>query len=784
MDDHSNIYRVLLVEDEPGDALLIRKMLKSALTGDFKIEWVTTMAEAKKCLQRDRFHLVLLDLSLPDSFGLDTVRVGHHAAGSVPVVVLTGYDDLELALASLDEGAQDYLVKGDFDNESLVRAIRYALARAQSERDLKKSEERFRSVIHSMDDVLWIASLSRGEMNFLSPTIESLMGCTPEELMENPNLWTEMIHPEDSEEREIVKNRFKERKDRELTYRIIRSDGDVHWVRDRFRTIVSREGKPLRMYGLLTDVTKQVLAEKALEVSRERYRILVESATQGIMVLQDSILQYVNPMCIEVFGYPQEYFYTRPFEEFLHPGDREMVQKRIHDLLQGEKDSMMITARILSKEEGYKWVEYKPVLIEWAGSPAILGLLTDITEKVEAQEKIHRYTNELELKSEEMERLYHQLDETIDKARQIHESTIPDSLPEIEGLSLSAYYRPAQKMGGDYYNVIRKGSKLVLYLSDVTGHGLEGALLSLFVKHTIDSYISLSSEENIAPQRMVRFLAKEYEKQNYPDRYFICIFLGVLDLDTMEFTYIGAGFQNYPLIKERKSPLDYLKSPGIFIGSLIPLEKHSLEEHSTLLTPGTTIFFSTDGLIEQEVKGERFEGHAERIFVDTAHLPPEYCMCCIKEGFLSFNHGSMEGEDDLTLLILQSIPEDQEKSYFEIESSLKMVPPLFETLSQQLLPFKEREIFLGSLGELVKNAIIHGNGLYQEKRVKVVLFVGDTYVLATVEDEGEGFDWRERLYSSFHGEREEGGLVEVLKNSQGFCYNQEGNKAFFYQVKG
>jgi len=125
--------RVLLVEDEPGDAHLVRQFLLASREPRFDIVSVATLAEARRHLQENPPDVLLLDLSLPDSSGLDTVRAGRQAAGGLPIIVLTGRDDTAFALQTIEAGAQDYLIKGNFDTNALVRAIRYAIERKQAE---------------------------------------------------------------------------------------------------------------------------------------------------------------------------------------------------------------------------------------------------------------------------------------------------------------------------------------------------------------------------------------------------------------------------------------------------------------------------------------------------------------------------------------------------------------------------------------------------------------------------------------------------------------------------
>ncbi len=122
---------VLLVEDSPTDALLLREALAGATLVQFRMAHVDRLEEALKRMQEQQFDVILLDLGLPDSQGLDTFSKVHDHAPGVPIVVLTGLDDETLALKAVQEGAQDFLTKGKFDSYWLVRNIRYALERHQ-----------------------------------------------------------------------------------------------------------------------------------------------------------------------------------------------------------------------------------------------------------------------------------------------------------------------------------------------------------------------------------------------------------------------------------------------------------------------------------------------------------------------------------------------------------------------------------------------------------------------------------------------------------------------------
>jgi signal transduction histidine kinase/DNA-binding NarL/FixJ family response regulator len=140
MSDRPN--RILLVEDNSGDARLLREALKEVPNYQFDLEHVERLNQALQRLRGEHFDVVLLDLSLPDGQGLDNLAPVRDAAPSVPILVLTGLDDEEVAVRALRVGAQDYLVKGQTDGSSVVRAIRYARERKDTEEQIQRHLKR------------------------------------------------------------------------------------------------------------------------------------------------------------------------------------------------------------------------------------------------------------------------------------------------------------------------------------------------------------------------------------------------------------------------------------------------------------------------------------------------------------------------------------------------------------------------------------------------------------------------------------------------------------------
>ena len=136
MDDMKQI-RILLIEDNPGDVRSMQELLAGVKDVPFKVEYANRLSMGLQRLADGNIDVLLLDLSLPDSQGLETFLQAHVQAPEVPIVVLSGTDDDEVALEAVRNGAQDYLVKGQTDRNVLVRALRYAIGRHQMQEELR-----------------------------------------------------------------------------------------------------------------------------------------------------------------------------------------------------------------------------------------------------------------------------------------------------------------------------------------------------------------------------------------------------------------------------------------------------------------------------------------------------------------------------------------------------------------------------------------------------------------------------------------------------------------------
>ncbi|MES2116569.1 MAG: response regulator [Pseudomonadota bacterium] len=271
--------RVLIVEDDVVDRMACRRAFAADADSNFELIEADSGQQGLLQARTAAPDCILLDYHLPDVTGLEFLaRLSVDGGGSaIPVMMLTGADSATVAAEAMRRGARDYLVK-DVDGrylEMLPTAIHRMLREQRLLVDKRQVEAKFRTLVEQIQAITYIAALDAPQtLLYISPQIQTL-GYSPAEWLADPQLHGARMHPG---EREWVQAAIRESRMAgaalRLEYRLTARNGDVLWFRDQAEVVRDEAGQPLFMQGILVDITRNKLAEQALQQSQDELRRL------------------------------------------------------------------------------------------------------------------------------------------------------------------------------------------------------------------------------------------------------------------------------------------------------------------------------------------------------------------------------------------------------------------------------------------------------------------------------------------------------------------------------
>lgn len=386
--------RILLCEDDYHEARMLVEL--ASAEGKCLVEHVERLSEALERLTEGGIDLVLLDLTLPDCTGEETLRRVQSQFPDIPIIAMTGDGPADLSWRPTQYGAQEYMQKNEISRSLLRRSISYALDRHRAQSALRRSEMHFRTLLENSWDGVVLLSADRRAI-YTTPAIERILGYTPEEFFALDPF--DLVHPDDRLEVERVYAELISHPRERLVveYRYRHKDGSWRWL----ETIgVNLLDDP--MVGAIVcnyrDVSERNQAIRALRESERRFRALTERIHDAIVLVgRDGNIIYASPSTEQILGRPVEESIGRSVFARMHPEDRHQVIKGFIEILEQPGAVFEILCRYQHEDGNWRWLE--GTARNWlhdSSVRAIVGIYRDVTERYQAEQALRRANDELE----------------------------------------------------------------------------------------------------------------------------------------------------------------------------------------------------------------------------------------------------------------------------------------------------------------------------------------------------------------------------------------------------
>ncbi|RPJ79177.1 MAG: PAS domain S-box protein [Alphaproteobacteria bacterium] len=387
--------KILLIEDNPGDAYLIEEQLEEFANFSYEFKIIETLNEALSVLKEQTFDVILLDLGLPDSDGISTFLRIYKKNPLIPIIILTGLNDETIGSYAVKKGAQDFLVKGQIEGRLLQSTIQYSIERKKAEDKIYK----LANVVESSNDAIITESLY-GLITSWNKGAENIFGYSAKEMLgRNISI---ISPPHVHEETRKLSNKIINGETfRPYETSGLRKDGMIIFISVTLSPVFDISGKLTSISFIARDITESRSIAAKLRESEERYRIFTEQTGQLVYeydVDDDKI--YWTSDVEKITGYTQNNLLNAGMEFWIdnvHPEDRKeiLTQKMKYCdqgiQLIGDKENFHMEYRFRRKDGNYIHIEDNGFCSQTGEDLIkILGVMKDVTEKKETKELLKR----------------------------------------------------------------------------------------------------------------------------------------------------------------------------------------------------------------------------------------------------------------------------------------------------------------------------------------------------------------------------------------------------------
>lgn len=343
---------ILVIEDNPGDYLLVHEYLGERFK-DATISHADSIKAAIELLSHNQFHIMLLDLTLPDGMGLESYQVMHQTAPGTPIIILTGIGDTDMALEALKFGAQDYIIKDDCNATVLAKSIQYGIERSKIVDHLVKSEEQYKYLFDSNPLPMWAYEKSTRKFLMVNDAAIQQFGYTLEDFLQ--------MHTDDMKASNVGTQAHDINASFLTDLKYQTKSGVVMDVEINTHDIIV-DGKQACL-AVVHDVTERNKAREQLRQSEQKFRTISENFPNGAVAILDKDLTilYMAGKEFHVHDVNADYFEETIYTSHFDTPEKEKVIEKLQRVFKGNNivfeashqcNSYMISAVPLMERDG------------------------------------------------------------------------------------------------------------------------------------------------------------------------------------------------------------------------------------------------------------------------------------------------------------------------------------------------------------------------------------------------------------------------------------------------
>ncbi len=599
-------FKVLVVEDNPGDFMIVEDLLTEQFVEPIIIQ-TTTFKKTSEILLSNKvqFDCILLDLTLPDCSGEELISQMLPIAHS-PVIILTGYTDTQFSIRALSAGISDYLIKDELNAALLHKSITYAINRRKASEKLLQSEARLITAQSVAKIGSWATDLISLEVIWSEETYK-IFETNSTEFNASHLSFLGFVHPEDKElvDEAFLKSLTTE-KTNSVEHRIICLSGKIKYVEEIWQIEKDKNGNPLRAIGTCQDISEKVEIRMQLIKSERENRALIENITDGIIKINEHAQAVFQSSSIErITGFKKEDLKEKTVFDIIHPDDLQNNVIFFQEVLASPGVAKQRQCRILHKKGHYFWIEGTIVnLLHDGNVKALVANFRDITERIEAKEKLKETLVQLEKRvkerTKELSKKNKDILDSINYAKRIQIGLLTpySQLTELFPMSF-ILSEPQNIVSGDFFWCHQKHNKKFVVVADCTGHGVPGALISIIGNNLLNSIIIDEQIDN--PSEILLTLdqrLKEAMKGAMSEiKDGMDVALCVIDTYFKEVYFAGAYRPLF--VSDENGKIHELNGNSFSVGGGLGETKKQFETKRFSIIPGQRIYLTSDGYYSQ-----------------------------------------------------------------------------------------------------------------------------------------------------------------------------------------